>query len=154
MFAWGAQNILARGFYAARDTLTPAITGTALTLLNLPVYWWMVHHYGYLGLALASSAGIMAYTVLLFGLLNRRTKNREWPDMVWFFLKITSASMVAALVCARLTAALQARIGWQSTLHALLVLVIVSSVGFVLITALAKALRVRELDPYLARLRL
>ncbi len=154
MFAWGAQNIVARGFYAARDTLTPAITGTALTLLNLPVYWWMVHHYDYLGLALASSVGIVAYTVLLFGLLNRRTKNREWPDMVWFFLRITLASMVAALVCARLTAALQARIGWQSTLHALLVLVIVSSVGFVLITALAKALRVRELDPYLARLRL
>ena len=91
--------------------------------------------------------------VLLFGLLNRRTKNREWPDMVWFFLKITLASVVAALLCSRLTAALQARIGWQSTLHALLVLVIVSSVGFVLTTAFAKALRVRELDSYLARLR-
>jgi putative peptidoglycan lipid II flippase len=153
MFAWGAQNIVARAFYAARDTLTPAITGTALTVLNLPVYWWMVHHYGYLGLAMASSVGIVAYTVLLFGLLNRRTKNREWPDMVWFFLKISAASVAAALVCFRLTAVLRTRIGWQTTLHALLVLVIVSSVGFVLTAALAKALRVRELDAYLARLR-
>src|SRR6516165_6910230 len=28
MFAWAAQNILARAFYAARDTLTPAVIGT------------------------------------------------------------------------------------------------------------------------------
>src|SRR6204780_3778570 len=39
MFAWGAQNILARGFYATRDTLTPAILGTVLTFTNLPIYW-------------------------------------------------------------------------------------------------------------------
>ena len=32
MFAWGAQNILARGFYAARDTLTPAIVGNGAHL--------------------------------------------------------------------------------------------------------------------------
>ena len=129
MFAWGAQNILARGFYAARDTLTPAITGTALTFLNLPVYWWMAHHYRHLGLALASSVGIIAYTLLLFGLLNRRTKNREATEMVWFFLKITAASVLCAGVCYKLTLALQTRIGWLSTLRALAVLVIVSSVG-------------------------
>jgi hypothetical protein len=49
---------------------------------------------------------------------------------------------------------LQARIGWQTTLHALAVLVIVSSVGLVITAALAKLLRVHELDSYLAKLRL
>ena len=103
MFAWGAQNILARGFYAARDTMTPAITGTALTFLNLPLYWWLAHHYQYLGLAMASSVGIIAYTLLLFVLLNRRTKNPEAAEMVWFFLKVTAASAIAAGVCYKLT---------------------------------------------------
>ncbi len=153
MFAWGAQNILARGFYAARDTLTPAITGTALTFLNLPLYWWLGHQYQYLGLAMASSAGIIAYTVILFGLLNRRTKNPESAEMVWFFLKITAASLAAAGLCFKLTQALESRIGWQTTLHALAVLVIVSSVGFVTTALLAKLFRVRELDSYLAKLR-
>ena len=154
MFAWGAQNILARGFYAARDTLTPAITGTALTFLNLPLYWWLAHHYQYRGLALASSVGIVAYTLLLFVLLNRRTKNPESAEMVWFFLKITAASAIAAGACFKLTQTLQTRIGWHTTLHALAVLVIVSSVGFVLIAVLAKLFRVREMDSYLAKLRL
>ena len=153
MFAWGAQNILARGFYAARDTLTPAIAGTALTFLNLPLYWWLAHHYQHLGLALASSAGIIAYTLLLFGLLNRRTKNPESARMVWFFLKITAASVIAAGVCFKLTQVLHSQIGWETTLHALAVLVIVSSVGFVMTALLAKLFRVREVDSYLAKLR-
>jgi len=154
MFAWGAQNILARGFYAARDTLTPAITGTALTFLSLPLYWLLARHYQYLGLAAASSAGIIVYTLLLFGLLNRRTKNPESAVMVWFFLKITAASVIAAEVCFKLTQVLQARIGWHTTLRALAVLVIVSTVGFAITGVLAKLFRVRELDTYLAKLRL
>ena len=154
LFAWGAQNILARGFYAARDTLTPAIVGTALTFLNLPLYWLLVRHYQHLGLAAASSAGIIAYTLLLFVLLNRRTKNTESAAMVWFFLKITAASAIAAGVCFKLTQVLHARIGWQTTLHALAVLVIVSSVGLVITGVLAKLFRVRELDSYLVKLRL
>jgi putative peptidoglycan lipid II flippase len=152
MFAWGAQNIVARGFYAARDTLTPAITGTVLTFLSLPVYRWMAHHYQYQGLAMASSLGIIAYTVLLFVLLNRRTGNREWPDMIWFFVKITAASALAAGVCYKLVAVLHTRIGWQTAMHALAVLVIVSVVGFVLTALLAKLFRVREVDAYLSRL--
>ena len=48
---------------------------------------------------MASSAGIIAYTMLLFVLLNRRTKNPESAEIVWFFLKVTAASVIAAGVC-------------------------------------------------------
>ncbi len=51
MFGWGAQYILARGFYATRNTLVPAIVGTVLTFANLPVYWLLVRRYQHLGLA-------------------------------------------------------------------------------------------------------
>ena len=153
MFAWGAQNILARGFYAARDTITPAVTGTAITLLSLPFYRWMAHHYQYLGLAVASTLGITVLTLLLFVLLNHRTKNRETTEIIWFFLKVTAASVIAAGVCYQLTQALRLRIGWQTTLHALALLVIVSTVGFFLTALLAKLFRVREVDSYLAKLR-
>jgi len=153
MFAWGAQNILARGFYAARDTLTPAIVGTVLTFLNLPLYWLLVRRYQHMGLAAASSAGIIVYTLLLFGLLNRRTKNPESTAMVGFFLKVTAASVMAAGACFKLTQVLQTRIGWQTPLSALAVLVMVSAAGFVLTGVLAKLFRVRELDSYLAKLR-
>ncbi len=152
MFAWGAQNILARGFYAARDTLTPAVVGTALTFLNIPVYWLLVRRYQHVGLALASSIGIIVYTAVLFVLLNRRTANREATNLVWFFVKVSAASALAATVCSALAGWLKLHIAWQTTHGAFLVLLVASSAGCVLTLVLSKALGVHELDPYLRRL--
>jgi putative peptidoglycan lipid II flippase len=149
MFAWGAQNILARGFYAARDTLTPAIVGTVLTFLSLPLYALLVRHLQHLGLAWASSCGIVVYTLVLFVLLNRRLANRGAADLTVFFLKIGIASTLAGLAAFVLTQWLGSLIGWQTTLRAFLVLVLVSGAGMALTVVFAKLLRVREIDAYL-----
>ena len=151
MFAWGAQYILARGFYATRDTITPAVVGTVMTALNIPVYWWLARHMQYVGLALASSFGIIAYTVVLFILLNRRTKNPEESTLVVFFLKMTGASLVAGIACYRLTLLLESHLPWQKIWGGLVLLVIVTSAGIVLLGILLKILRVPELDHYLRK---
>lgn len=152
MFAWGAQNILARGFYAARDTLTPAWVGTALTFLNLPVYWILVRHFQHLGLALASSCGIIAYTVALFVLLNRRTHNPDVYGLLLFFFKVTLASALAAGVAFELASWLETLLPWHTTHGALMVLVAASFLGLVLTGLLAKLFGVREVDSYIKRL--
>jgi putative peptidoglycan lipid II flippase len=151
MCAWGLQNFFARGFYAAQDTLTPAIVGTILTFLTLPLYWLLARSHQHLGLALASSLGIMLYTLVLFVLLNRRTKNPETAGLVWFFLKITAASALAGFACLHLARWLGIHIGWQTTTHAFAVLVIVSAAGILLTIMLAVLLRVREIDAYLKK---
>ena len=151
MCAWGVQGILARGFYAARDTLTPAVTGTVITFLTLPLYWLLVHRMEHLGLALASSCGIIAYTIVLFILLDRRLRNSEAGGLVLFFLKVTAASVLAAVAAFWLLEWLEARIAWQSTHGALEVLILASAAGFLLTLIVAKLLRVRELDSYLKR---
>ncbi|MGH9357021.1 MAG: murein biosynthesis integral membrane protein MurJ [Terriglobia bacterium] len=152
MFAWGAQNILARGFYAARDTLTPALAGTAMTLVNLPVYWVLSRHLAYAGLALASSIGLIAYAAILFFLLNRRTHNVQVGGVLKFFARVCVAGAVAALACHQVMCWVESSIDWRSSHGALLVLVAASAVGFAVAIAMGKALRIRELDPYLARL--
>jgi putative peptidoglycan lipid II flippase len=153
MFAWGAQTILARGFYATRDTLTPAVTGTVLTFLNLPLYWLLVRHLQHLGLALASSLGIVAYMVVMFVLLVRRTQNKESGSLVVFFLKVTAASALAAAASFALVSWLEPRLGWMTTTRAFLVLALASSLGFLLTLLFAKLLRIREFDTYLKQLR-
>jgi putative peptidoglycan lipid II flippase len=153
MFAWGAQNILARGFYAVRDTLTPAIAGTALTLLNLPVYWLLVRRAQHLGLAAASSIGIIAYTAVLFVLLQRRLHDPGARSLGAFCLKLTVASVAAALASFRIASWLGTRFSWKTTHGALLVLVVTSTAGFVLTAMLAKLLGLRELDRYVKKLR-
>ena len=68
---WSAQGIYARAFYAARNTLTPAISGTLVTVLSIPIYALLFHLRGVTGLAIASDVGILAHTVSLAVLLHR-----------------------------------------------------------------------------------
>jgi len=152
MFAWGAQNLLARGFYAAQDTLTPAVTGTVLTFLSLPLYWLLVRQARHLGLALASSSGIIVYTAVLFVLLNRRTRNPEAAALTVFFLKIVAASAAAGLAAAQIARWVEARIAPHTIPGTLLELAAASATGFLLTALLAKLLRVRELGPYVRKL--
>ena len=151
MFAWGAQNILARGFYATHETITPAVVGTAITVLNLPVYWWLVRREQHLGLALASSIGITAYAAILFFLLCRRTKNHDAGSLLWFLSRVTAMSVIVGFVCFRLTEWLKQFIPWQTVGRAFIVLVLVTSVGTLLLLLLAKLFRIREMESYLGK---
>jgi putative peptidoglycan lipid II flippase len=151
LFAWGAQNILARGFYATRDTITPAVVGTLTTLLSLPVYWVLVRRLDFRGLALASTIGIIAYTIILFALLGRRTRNPEEGSLIVFFLKVAAASCIAGYACFWLAGRLENFIPWQHIAGALLLLALVSAAGVLLLGVLLKLFRVPELDAYLRR---
>jgi putative peptidoglycan lipid II flippase len=149
---WGIQHMVSRGFYAAQDTLTPAWVGTALTFLNLPVYWYCSQRWHYLGLAAASSIGAASMAVVLSILLVRRTRNRFAGELVVFLAKITAASALAAVVCYRITGWLEFRVGWQSMSGALVILVTVTAIGLPLIALLAKLFGVTEINSYWRKL--
>jgi len=69
--AWSAQAIYSRSFYAAGNTLTPAIAGWAVTLVSIPVYGFLFHRMGVSGLAVASDFGMILSTGTLAVLLHR-----------------------------------------------------------------------------------
>jgi peptidoglycan biosynthesis protein MviN/MurJ (putative lipid II flippase) len=149
MFGWGSQYILARGFYATRDTITPAVVGTVMTGLNIPLYWLLVHRAQYRGLALASSIGIIAYTIILFVLLNRRTQNRESGAILVFFGKVTLASAGAAAGCYALEKWLMRLLPWQRAYGSLGVFVIATAGGVIALGALMKLLHLSEFETYM-----
>src|SRR5438094_47993 len=93
---------------------------------------------GVVVLALASSLGIIVYTVVLFLLLNRRIANREVGSLLLFFGKVVAASALGALGCFKVVAWLEARLNWRTTHGAFLLLVVASLAGFLLTAALAK----------------
>jgi putative peptidoglycan lipid II flippase len=72
IFAWGAQGILARGYYAMRNTMTPTLVGTIFTAAVLPLSYVLMQSMQHEGLALASSIGIIAYAVTLYALFHRK----------------------------------------------------------------------------------
>jgi|SRR5271165_957422 len=69
---WSAQGLYARAFYAAGDTLTPMIAVSVITVIALPVYSFLFHTFGLIGLAWASDVGIGSNLLVLAWLLNRK----------------------------------------------------------------------------------
>jgi putative peptidoglycan lipid II flippase len=69
---WSAQGLYARAFYAAGDTLTPMIAVSVITLLSMPIYSFLFHTFGVIGLAWASDIGIGINLLALAGLLGHR----------------------------------------------------------------------------------
>jgi putative peptidoglycan lipid II flippase len=72
IFAWGAEAIVARGFYALRDTVTPTLVGTLFTVAVLPIAYGLMGTMEHEGIALASSLGIIGYATCLYLLFRRR----------------------------------------------------------------------------------
>ncbi len=152
MFGWGAQGILARGFYATHDTITPAVVGTLMAFATLPLYWLGVRHAQHLGLALASSVGITIYTILLFVLLIRRTRDHQAGELLWFTAKIMLASAVSGLASWKFSDWLGSHIAWRTMHGAFVDVSIVSALGIALTTLCIWALRVPELAIYARRI--
>jgi putative peptidoglycan lipid II flippase len=98
---WAVQGIYARAFYAASDTKTPAITGTLITVLSVPMYAALFRALGLMGLAIASDIGILVQTVGLAVLLHRKRlvslKDLEFGELVRALLAAVVAYGATAL---------------------------------------------------------
>lgn len=72
VFCWTIQQVVGRAFYACKDTLTPAICGTAASLALAPLYYLLARHLGAPGIAMASTAAVAVYTLALSLIWRRR----------------------------------------------------------------------------------
>lgn len=72
LWAWAAQTVVARGFYARGETWLPTLAGTGAAALFLPVYALLGDALGPLGLPIATTGAISAYVLVLIVILRRR----------------------------------------------------------------------------------
>lgn len=80
LFAWAAQGMVSRGFYALGDTRTPTIIGTLLTFFFfVPLCWGAMQlGMGVLGLSLATTIGAAAYFGVALVYLENKLKRRKY----------------------------------------------------------------------------
>lgn len=76
-FAFSAQSVVVRGYYALQNTLFPALLGTAAVILSVPVFMLGMAKMGASGVALGVSVSAFMQVALLYVCWNRRTRNRE-----------------------------------------------------------------------------
>lgn len=68
---WGIQMVLGRGFYAHGDTLTPALLGTVVTVLSIPLFYAALP-WGVAGIAWMSLLGVVLYVAALMLVWRKR----------------------------------------------------------------------------------
>jgi putative peptidoglycan lipid II flippase len=148
----GLQSLLSRGFNAMRDTITPAIIGTACTFAMFPLYGYCARRWDYLGLAAASSFGVTAYAGVLFTVLCVRTRNRNVGELGSCLARVVVASLLVAPLCSWLTVWLAEFFPMRTARGALAILLLVSAVGLPAILILARILGVAEIETYWRKL--
>lgn len=152
LFARGTQMLVSRGLYASHDTITPAIAGTSLTFLGLPLYWYCAKRWDYMGLAGASSLIAVVLALSLLAALLKRTGNTGFRALFVCFTKVIIASTAGALLCLPFLSWIESRFLWENTRGAFEILVSASAVGFPLILLFAKMLGVNEIETYWKKL--
>src|SRR6202453_5047207 len=69
---WSSQALYARAFYASRNTLTPMIATSIITVVSFPMYALLFRTLSITGLAIASDLGITANAIAIALLLHIR----------------------------------------------------------------------------------
>ncbi len=95
---WSAQALYARAFYAAGDTLTPMLAVSVITAASLPMYSFLFHRFGVVGLAFASDSGIAANLIALALLLHWRKLISLWTLRWGELLKSAVTAVVAGAI--------------------------------------------------------
>ncbi len=150
IFAWSAQSILARGFYALQDSRTPVIIGTAVTAVFIPLNLLFMNTFGlgYRGLALATTVAAILHMVAMLFVLRRRLNGIDGRKMAISTGKMLVASLAAGVVCLAARNLLQAvnlpgMAGFK--LHAFGTLVFAFLAGIVVYAVASVLLRIEEL---------
>ncbi len=72
---WVLLEFVVRAYYAQTDTITPSLWGTVVTVIFLPVYYFLAVPLGVDGVAVCSVVSIMAFTGILVWLWLRRQED-------------------------------------------------------------------------------
>jgi putative peptidoglycan lipid II flippase len=97
IFAWSAQAILTRGFYAQQDSRTPVISGTIMTAIFIAMSWYVVHFHpvgwGIKGLAMATSIAATLHMLVMYYFLSIRTKGLQGFRTLAMLVKLGIATV-------------------------------------------------------------
>ncbi len=150
IFAWSAQAILTRGFYALQDSRTPVISGSIMTMLFVVMSWLVVNasDWGVSGLATVTSIAATLHMMVLFVILRNRLRGIQDLLLLTSIVKTSLATAALCLAVVVLRGALGHFLPGEASapkLHAAIILTVAGGGGLAAFGVAARALRMDEL---------
>lgn len=140
-------EVVARGFYADKDTMTPLFTAVAAAAVNLLLALALSTPWGVGGVALANSVAILVEVVLLLAILRRRWDGIDEARLLGTGVRALAASLamaVAVLVAQALMRAVGVGGEGASLLMTVVYIAVAAGVGVVVYLAAGAALNMEE----------
>jgi len=151
-FAFAAQTVVVRGFYALQNTLFPAVFGTIAVVVSIPLYVIGMRVMGAKGVALAISVSVTLQVIFLFMIWNRQHDNKNSILVFTFLLKTVCLSIPLGIGLAWIRNYLAGWIDTATFSGCLLVVAIVGSLFITVLVAGAFLLRVGEIQRLIERM--
>ncbi|UCD79479.1 MAG: murein biosynthesis integral membrane protein MurJ [Desulfobacterales bacterium] len=152
-FAFAANTIVPRAYYAMQDTLFPAIYGTVAVLLSIPLYLLGLNIMGTAGVALAASLSAILQVLILYALWNRRNQNAGSRSVYLFYVKMMVFSTPLGVFFAWFKSAVLFGIDTTTLLGSAL-MCIVTGAAFVLILLVGGyGLKIKEITGFVGKAR-
>ena len=145
-FAVAANTIVPRAYYATQDTLFPAIYGTAVVLLSIPLYVFGLNLMGTPGVALAVSLSAILQVFVLYVLWNRRSRNTGSLKVYGFYLKILVISIPVGLAMLGFKRLLSGWLDVQTFTGSLLMILLTGVLFLFVLVVAGYGLRIKEIS--------
>jgi putative peptidoglycan lipid II flippase len=151
-FAFAANTIVPRAYYAMQDTLFPALYGTFAVLVSIPLYLLGLNIMGAGGVALAASLSAVLQVLVLYVFWNRKNKNRGRPIYL-FYLKMMLFSAPLGLFLAWLKSTVLSSIDSSTLIGSMMVCMILGAVFVLIMLVTGYGLKIKEITEFADRVR-
>ena len=148
---YSAVKIATGGFYAFHDTRTPVKVSLCAVILNIVLNYLFIFHFNFdhRSLALSTSCTITLNFLTLLVLLQRKAGGLSLRDIGVLLIKITVASTAMGCICWWTNSWLESWLGVDGLIARLIGVFAPIGIGVIVLIALCKLLKIRELDQLL-----
>ncbi|MHB9038457.1 MAG: murein biosynthesis integral membrane protein MurJ, partial [Armatimonadota bacterium] len=146
IYAWAGQAIVARGFFALQDTITPVVIGTVSTIVFIPLNYFLMRTMGTGGIALSTTIAISLHFFGLTWFLRRRLNGIEGGKIVSTVGRIVVAAAVMGVVCVGVRFGMARIVDVESKMGSFITILVAMALGGATYLGLLRVLKVDELD--------
>ncbi|MBF0202938.1 MAG: murein biosynthesis integral membrane protein MurJ [Desulfamplus sp.] len=151
-FAFAAQTVVVRGYYAMQNTWFPALFGTIAVFASLPLFFVFMKWLGTPGVGLGLSISAFMNSGFLFVLWNKKSNNRNAGTVYTFFIKMVILSIGIWLVLWKLVSMLQSIFNNSTIFGALAISSVTGLVFAVLLVVSGLIFKIKEISILMEKL--
>ncbi len=150
-FAFSAQTIVSRGFFAVQNTLFPAIFSSVCVALSLPLLYFAMTTMGIKGVALGLSLSVIITTGALFEAWSRKTKNAGRSEVYAFLGVMVLVSIVVWLILKAVYAGTVDLMPISGFFAHVFICIIVGTLFLIVLAGIGKIFKINEINALYAK---